>query len=494
MASSRSALYRLFQRSPIHRMPTEVLIEIFLLVRDGSIITSPSTTLHHDQIYVANLALFQMTAVCSRWRLVAVDFGLLWNNIAFSTLKASSIQCAELFLGRTKGCALYVYISAATLLDTHAISPTMHELLVKISSESYRVRVFDFFATERTKVLYTYWADPVINLHRIRGIRGSELASSCRFPRVESMSLSSPTWYPGIAPCLKNLKLRNNDRSVSLSSLLRALGECPVLESLRLQGYRQFVDEDSPDTLVTTLPNLHHLRLFFCNSAPILASLHLPSLIHPLVILDSDPRDDILRHLQRQHGASYLKNISKLRVVLDMGNSQYSIAAYREDGRMNLYLGVSTLSYLLRWQWIRESLEMITSFGPFSQVTSLSITADIIFASWSPWLSRMRHLSRLDLCSHDATSYLASLSASVDGSPLCPSLRTLALRGFQQSSKFDHGLLKACISSRRAAGCPLTFVLIPEHEWTQIRASDSSWDALVDSQGKFLIIHHTCRP
>lgn len=106
-------------------------------------------------------------------------------------------------------------------------------------------------------------------------------------------------WYPGIAPCLKSLELRNNDGAASLSPLLRALGECLVLESLTLQGYRQFVDEDS-DVPVTTLSELHRLHLFSCNSAPILASLHLPSLTHPLLIFDSDPREDILSHLQRQ--------------------------------------------------------------------------------------------------------------------------------------------------------------------------------------------------
>ena len=403
----------------------------------------------------------------------------------FSTLETSSIQCAELFLGRTKSCALHVYISAPALLDSHAIPAPMHRLFFKISSESHRIRVFEFFATPRTSILYTYWANPAKDIHRILGAGDATPSACVAFPLVESMRLSSPAWHPTVAPHLKNLDLRSNDTHVSLSSLLRALGGCPALESLTFQGYRQFLDENPPDPPVTTLPKLHRLRLFSCNSAPILAFLRLPSLTHPLVIFDSEPHEDLLRCLpQRQPGAPYLKGVSKLRVALNVGNSQYTVAAYREDGRMTLYLGVSTTSQLFKWRWIRESMETIASFDPFSEVTGLSITTDVIFASWSPWLSKMLHLSRLDLCCPDVTAYLSTLSASVDGSPPCPSLHTLALRGFHLSNKLDYGLLKACILLRRTAGSPLTSVLVPGDDWTRAHARDASWGALVDSQGK----------
>lgn len=470
-------------------MPAEVLAEIFLLVRDGSAASSASTAIGHDPVYTGNLALLRVTAVCLRWRLVASDLSALWNNIAFSTLKPTSIQCAELFLGRTKSCNLYVYISAPALPDTPATSALMRKLFFRISSESHRVRGFDFITTPRTSILYTYWTNPAISSHRIPGV-GNTIPSSCdAFPIVESMRLSSPSWFPSFAPCLKILDLRSNDNSTSLRTLLHALGGCPALESLTLQGYRNFVDEGSPDAPVTTLPNLRRLHVFSCNSTPILAFLRLPSLAHPLVLFDSNPHEDLLRSLpQRQSGAPYLEGVSKLRVVLNMGNSQYSIAAYREDGRMNLYLGASMVSHISRWQWIRGSMEAVASFGPFSEVTALSITADAIFASWSPCLSRMRHLSRLDLCCPDVAGCLDILSTPVDGSPLCPSLHTLALRGFRRSNEFDYGSLKACILFRRAGACPLTFVLVPGGDWTGVRMHDTSWGALVESHGKPFII------
>ena len=283
--------------------------------------------------------------------------------------------------------------------------------------------------------------------------------------------------------------------TASLSSLLRALENCPALESLTLQGYRQFVDDGSQlDVPATVLPNLRRFQLYSCDSGPILASLHLPSLAHPLVIFDSDPYEDILHHLRRQCGAMYLEGVSTLRLVLNMGNSHYSVAAYREDGRMTLYLGVSTVSHLSRWRWIRESMDTITSFGPFSQVTSLSITTDVVFSSWSPWLSKMRHVSRLDLHCPDATAYLDCLSTLVDGSPLCPLLDTLAFGGFRRSSNFDYRLLKACVLFRRAVGCPLNSVLVPGYDWVQARAYDLSWDILVDSKGMLFIIHTTQTP
>lgn len=155
---------------------------------------------------------------------------------------------------------------------------------------------------------------------------------------------------------------------------------------------------------------------------------------------------------------------------------------------MALYLTVSTVSHPPRSRWIRESMDTITSFGPFSQITGLSITADVIFSSWSPWLSKMRNISRLDLCCPSVTGCLGSLSTSVDGSPLCPLLNSLAFRWFQRSLKFDYESLKACILFRRAAGCPLTFVLAPGYDWAQALVYDPSWDALVDSHGTLLLI------
>ena len=489
-------LYRSSKQLSIHRMPAEILVEIFLFVRNDPIISPASATRDHGQICTGNFALLRVTAVCVRWRLVAADFGALWNNVAFSTIKISSIRCAELFLGRTKSCMLHVYVSAPILPHSPPISALIRKLFINISSESHRVQVLDFFATSRTNILYTYWTNLAMSSHWIPEIRDDDTIPFCsQFPRVESMRLSSPVWYPGVAPCLKSLELQNDNGTASLSFLLRALENCPALESLTLQGYRQFVDDGSQlDVPATVLPNLRRFQLYSCDSGPILASLHLPSLAHPLIIFDSNPHGTILRHLKRQDGAPYLKAVSKLRVELSMGSSHYSIAAHREDGRMSLYLGISTVPHLPKSRWIHESMDTVTSFGPFSQITSLSITADVVFSSWSPWLYKMHHISSLDLCCPDVAGYLDCLSALVDGSPLCPSLDTLAFRGFRRSKTFDYRLLKACILFRRAAGCPLTSIIVPECDWARARERDLSWDALVNSQGKLLSIHSTGVP
>ena len=139
----------------IHTVPAETLAEIFLLVRDSLTVSSISATRDHGQVHAGDFALLRMTAVCPRWRLVAINSSVLWNNIVFSTLGISSIRCAELFLGRTKNCALYIYISAPALPVTPSTSASMHNLFVGISSESHRIRAFDFFATPKTNILYT---------------------------------------------------------------------------------------------------------------------------------------------------------------------------------------------------------------------------------------------------------------------------------------------------------------------------------------------------
>ena len=60
-------------------MPAEILVEIFLLVRNDPIVPTASVTRDHGQIYTGNFALLRVTAVCVRWRLVAADFGALWT-------------------------------------------------------------------------------------------------------------------------------------------------------------------------------------------------------------------------------------------------------------------------------------------------------------------------------------------------------------------------------------------------------------------------------
>ena len=229
---------------------------------------------HHE-----NLDLLKLTAVCRRWRLIASDCATLWTSIAFSISVRSTIQCATLFLGRSKEAMLSVHIWDSGNSRNSEIPPACKALIRAIASQSHRLSTCEL--SSPSPEFWSQWSYPAPNL-RILTIQGYGAKLSPIFcgqiPRLESITLLN--YAPGTLgnyAALRHADLRNHNhnRNISLTSLLEALRGCEKLERLALHGYSRLRHETHP--AIVSLPFLFKLDLFSSDSALILEHLDTPS-------------------------------------------------------------------------------------------------------------------------------------------------------------------------------------------------------------------------
>ena len=100
--------------SPVTRLPTEILIQIFNTTYSDQYRQPEDSDAQHDEtppLVSSSPSLF-LSQVCSRWRSVVLDMPGLWTKIAvsFETLKQANAQVslAHLFIERTNGEPYYL--------------------------------------------------------------------------------------------------------------------------------------------------------------------------------------------------------------------------------------------------------------------------------------------------------------------------------------------------------------------------------------------------
>jgi hypothetical protein len=470
----------------INAVPVELLGNILsLTAKTWPCPSGPSCEVAHYR----NLALLRITTVCSRWRSVAIASGALWNNIAFTTSELSTVQCAELFLGRSKGTMLSVYISDHGEDPEPTISQYVDSVIQKVAAASGRLKFCQIFLPPPP-----LWNDQTLHTPNIHQIipGGQNQPDNGRFGilflQLRSIaSFSCTFWPPGNSRNLTSAELRSNDQPTKLTTLLDVLRGCEVLKSLVLQGFDSFHVTDSSPPAVVVMANLQRLNLFSCNSTRLLSHIELPSLSASLIVFDSTPYEDMLHSVPpNQRCAPYLQNLAKLQIVLNAGRAQYSIAAYRDDGCLALSVGVSGVVHWLRWGWIGASVEAVARFVPFSAIHNLSFSTDSIMTSWNLWLLNLRNLRKLSVACPGPDRVIRALldSDPETGLPLCRTLTSLALHGCERRS-INHACLKRLVLRRRATQTPLQQLTLREDEWMYMKGLDTSWSDLLESQSRF---------
>lgn len=482
---ARSRHSRIPQLDNTSAVPTELLCEILRLAKDAWPCPSgpPHQTAHRQ-----NAALLRMTSVCSRWRSVSIASGTLWSNIAFVTSQLSTVECAELFLARSKGSMLSVYISDHG--KSFTVSQYVEDVIRKVVNASERIKICEL--SSYSAAFWSRWIQPTPNIRRLV-VGGRNMANVGRFGAELAglrnvTSFSCGLWPLGESRCLTSVEIRNDDQPVSLSTFLDALRGCETLESLVLHGFNTFLVSDTPPAVVS-LPNLRRLNLFSCDSTVLLARIVLSGLSEPLMIFNPNPHEDILRSLPKcHHHAKFLRNLGKLQVVLNARRSQYSVAAYRADGRLALYIGASDVAHWLRWGWVTASLDAVACFPPFSTVDSLSFATDSLLTSWDLWLPHLRHLRYLNVTCPGPDKLLCALLTpdANTGLPMCRALRSLALHRCEHRTLINYAHLKRLVLWRWATQSPLEEIILHEDEWAYMRYLDMSWVDLVGSQSTFL--------
>jgi len=379
---------------------------------------------------------------------------------------------------------LSVYISDR---GTYPIASRYVESVIKkVAAESERIKICDLFSY--SPAFWSYWVHPAPNVHQLVLGGGNAVNVNpfgAKLTQLRSItSLSCGLWPLGESQHLTSAQIRNDDRPILLNTFLDAFRGCETLESLILHGFNTLLPSDAPPA-VLSLPNLQRLHLFSCDSTVLLGHIKFVSLSEPLMIFNSIPYQDILRSIpQSYHSAAFLQNLGKLQVALNARRSQYSVAAYRNDGRLALYIGVSGVAHWLRWGWIRASLDAVARFRPFSTVDALSFATDSLVTSWDTWLVNLPNLEYLNVTCPKPDGLLQALLIPDTKTRLhvCRALRILALHRCEQRTLINYVDLKRLVLSRWAARSPLEQIILHEDEWAYMRYLDTSWIDLVGSQ------------
>ena len=473
---------------PVDVIPAEVLSKILSLAvgtrRYPSNPSSPSNEIIHRQ----NLSLLRLTTVSQRWRTVAIDFGTLWSNIAFTTSRLSTVRCAELFLRRSKGAMLSIFISDDGMCYGSVTSRYVEGVIRTVAAASGRIQRCELFSP--SPAFWGIWVLPAPNIRQLvvggRRMPGTNLFSTELLQLRSITSFSCGLWPLSNSRNLTSAELRSQDHPTPLTEILDVFRGCDVLKSLVLHGFGTLEVNDAPPVPVV-LPNLRRLSLFSCDATLLLGHVELPSLSEPLIIFNPTPYQDIMGSVpQNQHHRPYLQGLHKLQVTLNARRSQYSIAAYREDGCLALYIGTSGVAHWLRWGWVRASVDAVARFGPFSAVHALSFSTDSLMTSWPLWLLNLRFLKQLSATCPSPDRLLRALLTPdpETGRPVCQGLSSLALHGCGPCVS-AYPLLKELVLSRRATETPLRKLILHEGLWSDISGHERSWAGLVESWGAF---------
>ncbi|TCD65809.1 hypothetical protein EIP91_002202 [Steccherinum ochraceum] len=263
------------RETPISRLPTEILQEVFCLVAEDDV----ESSLRH----------FRLGQVCQRWRAAALGCRKLWSRIVVHDHKPC-IDAVRCMIGRSEGAPLEVYlnqsVNSASLADlqnprddediviyqprgaVYAILnelPRIRSLHLALSNSTY-IDYKDLLTvyTEKLKVLTMTLVDTAFNQYHTS--RQSFPATTLNFPMLSNLSMTKfDTLYAlsvaaHASSSLKHLKIHVPhhlaENPSTAEALLSALQRMTRLVTLDLGNW----------ILPSTLPPPKDQRLVACRS------------------------------------------------------------------------------------------------------------------------------------------------------------------------------------------------------------------------------------
>ncbi|KAI0719789.1 hypothetical protein C8T65DRAFT_34487 [Cerioporus squamosus] len=254
--------------SAVHKLPTEILLFIFHLLR-------PKTAREAEQAPVelsaaSNRSLVSLTHVCHRWRAVALDCPALWTDII------SRSGSAATFAQRARGMPLRV---SSQVIDGRLSKPAKR-LLWRLRS---RIQCLHIVLESLPQLLVfvrmlmrlsTKLLDLSIVVCHSRRMHPDRLGNLLPLfgghtNRLRSLSISSPDplMPTDSFPVLAHFHLSNSDHAQILGELSRLLRRAPALETVHL--HLRLLDAISLTSFNNGIPiALPRLRRFCVTSLP----------------------------------------------------------------------------------------------------------------------------------------------------------------------------------------------------------------------------------
>lgn len=336
-------------QQPIHKLPNEVLSEIFIL----------SASPIHDCLWRA-----PFLATCRRWRKCAIQCPQLWSvvHVGYCT----ELDELALCLSRSISCPLHVRFRYS--LDDSSFEKVMTHFTAAyhaISSHRYRLRslcikgipsiatLIPFeFPTYSFRELRLWWDTPW------------QPATPCPLvhrdvpPTIRVLDV----WGPKVcrdAVHIENHQLSNLttliiNQVVTVDSVRKVLPRCQSLKELRWL----YVDEEvSPASGKWTmrsfsLPELETLRIHGSISVPLVEACDMPELRTLSITRPTRPMRDIVPHLVR------CRRICEIEL--------YSVFSTEEEDLVAIFENLQELTYFSCDTWTPSNLRGLRTLNEYS--------------------------------------------------------------------------------------------------------------------------------
>ena len=429
--------------------------------------------------------------MCRHWRLVAIDYAILWNNIAFTTSVLPTIGCATTFLQRSRGTPLHVHIwDIPRHLSSHI--PLQHaftRLLSLISSQRHRIVLLEVIGPSIH--LLDAFQGPANNVSKLilhgRIPMNHSSPFFAKLPNVQQITLICPTpCRLGSLASLTEVTLHSGPRKWNIDAFLDCVDGCSSLKSLSVVRYLGFYPgKDS--TRIVSLPSIVNLHLHTCDAATILRHLNLPATASVSVCTNvkhiSNHFDSIFSCIPQEiDRVNFLQNTGSLTIVFDEVHGDFHISGFNGATLVFLLQVCGPLAWLDD-DWVHRSFTAATNILPFSGITSLTLVVESAHVPWESWLRRSNHLSTLDVCCTDVRELMVALNRTQNGIPLCHTLKNLSINVRRGSWSRHENLLMSAIRLRKIHGSALSSLTINTDEWDDIQRLDPTWTGFARREG-----------
>ncbi|KII85877.1 hypothetical protein PLICRDRAFT_299805 [Plicaturopsis crispa FD-325 SS-3] len=433
--------------APIHRLPTELLSEIF--------------------VYAARANWKGLTSVCSHWRYISLKCPLLWSQL----LNPYHLrrEWTELVLKRSKNSPICLDLNG--WLDQPTEST---DLAIQHASRAYRITLWGnraFLAGATDKIGGPAPRLEFLRVHRDPPVEEDDVPfmlhqSFCNSsPRLQSLDLVGCAfrWDRPFSTCLTFLSVvqpssRHNPQTrLTISQLLRIVKEAPGLQSLRLdKALRDDRLDTVPDGLRINLPQLMNLQ----HEDDISTSVFLRHIIFPSSTMfridwsvgSADPIATVSTALGAFNGTSVCA-ANKLDVSR---RSTVAVISYEGPGRYPL--SFRTNKYLemilqVRSEWAYSSLlSVLLGRFEFTNLSHLCVAGnDLSAEDWDGYLATSGGLSIIHAGGNACHGLVEALT--VDDAPdapvPAPKLCHLQLADVDLNDDLTF-MLDNCLHSRRA--------------------------------------------
>ena len=478
--------------TPIDSIPTELLVHIFLLVRDAS----------------RNLSWLKLSHVSRYWRDLALATPLLWTSIPVEKGPSFVSACLE-----RSGDVLVDIVSRRFVL-------TADPLLDVLRQHAYRCRTLQFpaFSNEAAEQLL---ADVVAPANSLKHLVLQVQTPSNNYA-LPPLALPNRDWaalcglqLKGIAlprrvspmPNLTSLKLSDivAGHRWALEALLDSIAECPHLVHLSISDScpSPVMEDDSilrsagkgrPPIPLRALQTLQ-LSMHASAASELLASVSLPQNATADVKCVIDPRQisqNLISYILGHHAlAAGSKSAAHVRsLYLFVASNIFRIRAFGANGSSSIKLldvdvecnPPMDMSYLLP-----DALRDLAHVFVASPVTDLQVFGDQRLISQQAWraaLSQLPALETLEVGSRGQVDALfQALSYPDVASPLCARLKKLCVGGADAGEELADVML-TFLESRAAHSMRLD-VLALKRRAIQAPFSPCTIQAILDAVGMF---------